>query len=254
LSNASADQNRGRDHGHPGMNDEHLFEIDLSMMPTADAPPNSSARLSFEAENEDGIQSAELKIKTDNLPAGNYSVGATLKSDGSTVVLGSFTVDNEGEGEIEFGHEGTSFPANLDPQDVASVTLTGVNGVVLFTVDLSSLTTATTMNISVSQTAIAGPGVPNATGTLTINGFLSHGRVKGSLQFIGHGLPMNSQVFVTVNGVPVKNTHTNKTGDLNVKLSPQGKTGTIINGVTLAGVTSAAIVDRNGNILLQVSL
>src|SRR4051794_36870612 len=81
LSNASADQNHGRDHGNPGMNDEHLFEIELSMMPTPDAPPNSSARLSFEAENEDGIQSAGLKIKTDNLPAGNYSVGATLKSD-----------------------------------------------------------------------------------------------------------------------------------------------------------------------------
>ncbi len=252
---ASADQNRGRG-GHDGGNndDEHLFEIELSMMPTADAPAGSSARLSFEAENENGTTAAELEVKTKNLPPGTYSVSATLKSDASTVVLGTLTVDNEGEGELELGHDGTPFPANLDPTDVSTVTITGVNGLVLFTVDLSNLTTASSMNISLTAQLTAGAGNPNATGSVSVNGFLSRGRVKGSLQLNGHGLPANAQVVITVNGAPVKNSHTNKTGDLNVKLSPQGKTGTITSGVTLAGVTSVAVVDRNGNVLLQATL
>jgi hypothetical protein len=245
----------GRDHGGRGNDDEHLFEIELSMMPTADAPAGSSARLTFEAENEDGTTQAELKIKARNLAAGTYTVNAVLKSDGSTVTLGSFTVDNEGEGEIEFGHdEGVPFPANIDPLDVASVNITAVNGVVLFTVDLSNLTMASSMNISESVQATPGAGNPNATGNVSVSGFVSGGRVKGSLQISGHGLPTNTQAVVTVNGMPVKNVHTNKTGDLNVKISPQGKTGTLAAGVTLAGVTIVAVVDRNGNVLLQANL
>jgi|tagenome__1003787_1003787.scaffolds.fasta_scaffold20939473_1 hypothetical protein len=255
LSNASADQNHGRGgHGGGGADDEHLFDIEMSMTPTADAPAGASARLSFEAENEDGTTAAELKIETRNLPAATYTVNATLKSDGSAIVLGTFTATNEGEGEIEFGHEGTAFPANLNPLDIASVTITGINGVVLFAVDLTNVTNATTMNISTTVQATAGPAVPNATGSVSVNGFVSRGRVKGSLQFSGHGLPANQVVVLTVNGVAVKTLHTSKTGDFNVKIGPKGKTGTILPGVTLAGITSVAVVDRNGNILLQASL
>jgi hypothetical protein len=234
--------------------DEHLFEIELSMTPTADAPAGSSARLSFEAENENGTPAAELELKTRNLPAGSYTVAVTLKSDGSSVVVGTLTVDNEGEGEIEFGHDGEPFPSGIDPLNIASVTISAVNGVILFTADLSNLTTASTMNISVSASATAGAGVPNASGTVTINGFVSRGRVRGSLVFTGHGLPTNTDVFLTVNGTAVKKFHINKAGDLNAKIGPKGKTGTILPGVTLAGITSVAIVDRNGNVLLQVSL
>jgi hypothetical protein len=180
ISTAYADHGRGGDHGGGGGdNDEHLFEIELSMMPTADAPAGSSARISFEAENEDGTTQAELKVRARNLAAGTYSVNAVLKSDGSTIVLGSFTVDNEGEGEIEFGHDGTPFPANIDPLDVASVNIVSVNGVVLFTVDLSDLTMASSMNINVTVQATPGAGNPNAAGSVAINAVLSRGRVKG---------------------------------------------------------------------------
>jgi hypothetical protein len=245
-----------RDGGNNGSDDngDKAFEIELSMMPTTDAPPNSFARLSFEAGTENGTPTAELEIKVRNLPAGSYSVGAVLKSDGSTVVLGTLTVDNEGEGELELGHDGSAFPANVDPLDIGSVNITGVNGVVLFTVDLADLTMASSMNISVNAQLTAGPGVPNATGTVSVSGFASHGRVKGSLQFTGNGLPANTTIVVTVNGVAAKVLHTDKNGNFNVKLGPKGKTGTIVPGITLAGITSVAVLDRNGNVLLQASL
>jgi hypothetical protein len=246
---------RGHDGGNGGGSngDDKNVEIELAMTPTADAPPNSSIKLSFQADNEDGVQTAELKLEPRNLPAATYSVGVTLK-DGTSVVVGTFTVDNEGEGEIEFGHDGNPFPANINPQDIASVTVSGVNGVVLFRADLSSLTSATSMNINVSKEATPGPGVPNATGNVLLNAFLSKGKVKGSLQLIGHGLPPNINVLVAVNGIPVKRLHTSNTGDVIVKLGPKGKTGTIGSGLTLAGVTTVTLTDLSGNVLLQVNL
>jgi hypothetical protein len=247
-------------HAHDGgdmggdNNGDKAFEIELSMMPTTDAPPNSFARLSFQAEMEDGSPAAELEVKVRNLAPGTYTVGATSKSDGSSVTLGTLTVNNEGEGELELGHDGTGFPANVNPLDIASVNITGVNGVVLFTVDLTDLTMASSMNISVSASLTGGAGMPNATGTVSVNGFASHGRVKGSLQFTGNGLPASATITVTVNGIAAKTLHTDKNGNFNIKLGPKGKTGTIVPGVTLAGITSVAVLDRNGNILLQASL
>ena len=252
TSNTFADRNRASD---DGMDNEQAFDVDVLMTPTAAAPAGASIEISFEAEDENGaVTSAELELKSRNLPAGTYSAAVTLKSDGSTVVLGSFTVNSEGEGEIEFGEEGTPFPANIDPLDVASVVVTDVNGVVLFTADLTSLTSVSNMNINVTAQLTAGVGVPNANGTVMLNAFLAHGKVKGSLQVTGHGLPTNASVVIAVNGVAVKTVHTSKTGDINVKLGPKGKTSTIANGITLAQITSITVTDRNGNVLLQVSL
>ena len=251
VANALADQNRG---GDDEIGDEHLFDIDISMTPTSAAPAGSAIEVSFEAENENSATAAELEFRTRNLPAGTYSAAVTLKSDGSTVVIGSFTVDNEGEGEIEFGDEGTAFPGNIDPLNIASLLVTDANGVVLFTADLSNLTTASSMNINITAQATPGAGVPNATGTVVLHAFLAHGKVKGSLQLSGHGLPTSMQVVVAVNGVAVKSLKTSKTGDVSVKIGPKGKTSTIANGITLAAITSVTLTDRSGNVLLQVTL
>ena len=67
-------------------------EVEIMMTPTAAAPPGSSINASLEAEDEDGTVDAKLKLQAQGLPAGTYSVGVTLKSDGNTVALGTFTV------------------------------------------------------------------------------------------------------------------------------------------------------------------
>src|SRR5438128_196382 len=79
------------------------LDIDIQMTPTAAAPAGSSIELSLEAEDDDGTTDATLKLETQGLPAGTYSVSVTLKSNGSTVALGTFTVDSDGKAEIEFG-------------------------------------------------------------------------------------------------------------------------------------------------------
>ena len=75
------------------------FDADIVMTPTAAAPAGSSIEVSIEAEDDEGETSTKLDFDTQGLPLGTYSVSVTLKSDGSTVLLGSFTV-GDGEGEI----------------------------------------------------------------------------------------------------------------------------------------------------------
>ena len=261
VATVSAGQNRGpggggnSGHGGGDMDDQHLFEIEILMTPTADAPPNSSVRFKLEVEEEDGSRKTELEVEPRGLPAGSYSVNAIRKSDGGSVLLTTFAVGSgQDDVEIELGHNGTPFPGVIDPLDIASINLTAVNGVVLFTVDLSNLTTAVNMNIHVTKLATPGLGVPNATGNLVLNAFLSRGRVKGSLIFSGQGLPANTQVAIAVNGIRVKNVRINRNGNFNVRLGPKGKNSQILPGITLATITSVTILDRNGNVLLQVSL
>ncbi|HJT80504.1 MAG TPA: hypothetical protein VJ719_04835 [Chthoniobacterales bacterium] len=262
VATASAGQNRGpggggnSGRGGGDIDDQHLFEIEISMTPTADAPAGSSVRFKLEVEDEDGgARQTEMEIEPRGLPAGSYSVNAIRKSDGGSVLLTAFTVGSgQDDVEVELGHDGTEFPGVINPLDIGSVNLTAVNGVVLFTIDLSNITTANSMNINVNKAAVAGAGVPNASGNVILNAFLSRGRVKGSLIFTGQGLPANMPVFVAVNGVRVKAVRINRNGNFNFKLGPKGKTGQILPGVTLAGITTVALLDRNGNVLLQVSL
>ena len=68
------------------------LDVEVLMTPTVDAPPGSSIKASLEADDEDGVTQAKLKLESQGLPPGTYSVGVTLKSDGSTMPLGTFTV------------------------------------------------------------------------------------------------------------------------------------------------------------------
>lgn len=240
--------------------------VDLTMTPTASAPAGASIQLSFEADDEQGVTEAELKLQTQSLPPGTYSVSVTLKSDGSTVALGTFTVDAEGEGEIEFktaqtatesgddgddnGEEEAAFPAGFNPLDIATVTVSDANGTPLFTADLTSATANT--NINATVTASAGAAAPTATGTATLNAFTRKGQVKGSLQMLGQSLPTKFPVTLSINGVAAKNLKTDKRGGVTVKLGPKGD-GTVAPGVNLMNVHTVTLRDQSGNTLLQAN-
>jgi hypothetical protein len=101
MSIAKADDNQqGGD--MEGIEDLH---IELQMTPTGAAPPGSSIELKLEADNEDGTTEAELELDEHGLPAGTFTVSVTLKSNGSTVQLGAFTIANgQTEAEIKFSN------------------------------------------------------------------------------------------------------------------------------------------------------
>src|SRR5215470_16840598 len=133
MSVAKADDNeQGGD--IEGTEDLH---IEMQMTPTGAAPPGSSIELQLEADNEDGTTQAELELDENGLPAGTFTVSVTLKSNGSTVQLGTFTIGNgqtqavikfssedENENDNEQGDENENdnegeielpFPANVNP-------------------------------------------------------------------------------------------------------------------------------------------
>jgi len=237
-----------------GIEGSESLDMDAAMTPTAAAPAGSSIQVSLEAEDDNGTNSATLKLETQGLLAGIYSVSVALKSDGSTVAIGSFTVDNEGEAEIEFGGgEGAPFPVNFNPFDIATISVADANGVVRFTASLTHVSTAASMNRFATVHAIPGPNDLNAAGTAVLNAFLSHKQAKGSIQLSGHGLPPNTQLMVSVNGLiaNVKKVNTDKAGNVRLKIGPKGKTGTVASGLTLFQVTSLQLTDKFGNLLLS---
>lgn len=247
------------------------LDVEIQMTPTAAAPAGSSIELSLEAEDEDGTTDATLKLEPEGLPAGTYSVSVTLKSDGSTVALGSFTVssgedededeqgdddnqgdeDDQGENEVEFGgEEGIPFPANFNPLDIATVSVADASGVVLFTADLTTLSSTASMTLSANVLAKSGPGNPGAAGNAVLTAFVKRGATKGSLQLSGRGLPPSSALMVAVNGTNAKKITSDKTGNVSALLKAKGKTGTVA-GVNLFRVTSISLRDKFGNVLLS---
>lgn len=279
LTSVRAHDGGGDDDGQCGgdIDGAELVHVDLVMTPTASAPAGSSIRLSFEAKDDDGVTEAELKLKARSLVSGTYSVSVTLKSDGSAVALGIFTVNAEGEAEIEFSRENESdhvtehhhsgggdddgdddggddnevtspFPDGFNPLDIATVTVSDANSTPLFTANLTNVTSGS-MNISATVQATAGAGAPNANGTASISAALKKNRVNGSLRFVAHSLQGKLPVTLTVNGAAAKNLKTDKRGNLAVKLQPSGKNGTIA-GVSLTSVHTVILQDKSGNALL----
>ena len=265
VSVAKADDN---EQGGDIEGTEHL-QFEMQMMPTGAAPPGSSIELQLQADNEDGTTQVELELDENGLPAGTFTVSVTLKSNGSTVQLGTFTIangqteagikfsnenenqnDNDGEDEDENNGDEIElpFPANVNPFDIATVSVSNSSGVVLFTADLTS---ASTLTANIMGTP--GPTDPSATGSAVLNANASHGRINGSLQITGQGLPPNMPLKVTINGKASnrKNAKTSSMGTVTIMITPRGKTRTVARGVNLLQVKNATLTNKSGNVLLN---
>src|SRR5262245_53177844 len=170
------------------------LHIEMQMTPTGAAPAGSSIKLQLEADNEDGTTQAELELDEHGLPAGTFTVGVTLKSNGSTIQLGTFAIANgQTEAEIKFSNENENenendgdeiellFPANVNPFDIATVSVSNSSGMVLFTADLTNVSTTIT-TLTANIIGKAGPTDPSATGSAVLNANASHSRPNGSLQ------------------------------------------------------------------------
>jgi hypothetical protein len=248
---ARADDGEGGD-----IDGTESLDIELAMTPTSAAPTGAAIELSLKGEDDSGTTDAELKLEGKGLLADTYTVSVTLKSTGGTVQLGTFTVGADGEAEIEFGDkDGTPFPANFNPLDIATASVANSSGVVLFTADLTQASAGSTMTRTATVQATPGPTDPNATGTAVLNAIMSGHQAKGSLQLSGHGLPANVQLSVLVNGLTAnsKKVNTDKAGNVTLNIGPKGKTGTVASGVTLFQVTSLTLSDPVGNVLLSVN-
>lgn len=256
LNVARADD--GKQGGHDVDGTEQL-NVDIQMTPTASAPAGSSIELSLKVEDEDGTTDAELKLHARGLPAGNYSVSATLKSNGSTVALGTLKAVSNGEAEVEFAttpedSEEVPFPANFNPMDIATVAVANAGGVVLFTADLTNVKTMNGMTLNATINGQPGVTLPNASGTATLTANSSKSGPKGQVQLIGSGFPARLPMNTLVNGSVVsKKARTDNNGSFNFNFGPKGKASTVAPGITLFQITSITLKDNAGNVLMTFS-
>jgi hypothetical protein len=244
------------------------LEVEVQMTPTSAAPAGSSIDLKLQAEDEDGQTQAELELDEKGLPAGTYTVSATLKSNGSTVQIGTFTIaSGVSEAEIQFSSENDqgeneddgdeiegTFPANVNPFDIATVSVSNSSGVVLFTADLTKVTT-TSATLSANLTGKPGPTDPGATGNAVLTATAAHSKPTGSLQINGQGLPLSTALNVTINGMAsnVKRASTTNMGTVSLMITPKRKAGTVASGVNLLQIKKATLSDKGGNVLLNFS-
>ena len=250
------------------------LHIEMQMTPTDAAPPGSSIELQFEADNEDGTTQAQLELDENGLPAGTFTVSVTLKSNGSTVQLGTFTIANgQTEAQIKFSNEGENendngdqnendngdeiqipFPANVNPFDIATVSVSNSSSVVLFTADLTNASkTITTLTANIAGKP--GPTDPGATGSAVLNANASHRPPNGSLHMTGQALPPNTPLKVAINGkASNRNTaRTSSMGTINIMITPRGKTRTVARGVNLLQIKKVTLTNMSGNVLLNFS-
>jgi hypothetical protein len=250
------------------------LQVEMQMTPTGAALAGSSIELQLQADDEDGTTQAELELDENGLPAGTFTVMVTLKSNGSTIQLGTFTIaSGQTEAEIKFSNEGENendnedqnenendgdeielpFPANVNPFDIATVSVSNFGGMVLFTADLTNaLSTITTLTANI--TGKPGPTDPSASGSAMLNANASHSRPNGSLQITGQGLPPNTPLNVTINGKAsnTKNARMSM-GTVNIMISPRGKTRTVARGVNLLQIKKVTLTTTSGNVLLNFS-
>ena len=230
------------------------LDVELTMTPTAAAPAGSGIQLSLESEDDDGTTSATLQLETTLLPAATYSVSVTLKSNGSTVVLGNFTTDGS-DVEVEFGtSEGIAFPPNFNPFDIATVSVLDASNVVLFTADLTSIASVTSEVLSASITGTAGATAPSATATTSLSAQAIPGVASGSLVLAALGLPAGKKLTVAINGITSRKAIADSLGNATISFVPKAKTGAIARGVSLFGVKNVQLKDATGTVLLSTSL
>jgi len=255
------------------------LQIEMQMTPTGAAPPGSSIELQLQADNEDGTTQAELELDENGLPSGTFTVSVTLKSDGSPVQLGNFTIANgQTEAEIKFSNENENdngdqnendngdqnenggdeielpFPANVNPFDIATVSVSDSSGVVLFNADLTNpSTTITTLTGNI--TGKPGRMHPNATGSAVLNAIASHSRPYGSLRITGHGLPPNTLLNVAINGKASykNNARTSSMGTASIRITPTVQTRIVARGVNLLQIKKVTLTTKSGNVLLNFS-
>ena len=256
------------------------LETEIALTPTAAAPAGSKIEAALAAQDENGATTATLTLQTEGLAAGTYGVSVTLKSDGSTVVLGSFDVitvsvtpstgddssdteastDTEIEGEVEFGTDtGILLPANFNPLDIATIFVTDANSVVLFTADLSA---AASTNLNASVQATAGATAPSAAGNAVLIAHAKRGATKGMLMLNARGLPPSTLLTIAINGAAAGTVTSDARGQVRLRKSKSGggnhKKGgsgaaTLPSTVNLFSITSVSLNDAGGNVLWSVS-
>lgn len=256
------------DHKQGGSNSgvENL-QVNAAFIATSNAPAGATGTLRLRDKNREGESETQMKIKTRGLADGTYNISATLKSDGSTIVLGQITLAPENEDEDNTDNSGddnsggnpTSQAAkakkpkvnvsesevelspDVSAMDIASVTISDTTDVPLLVADLVNAP-GRSLVVFHSRVKVVSDD-PAVKGNAVLNTSAHKGKKRGNFVMVVHKLPAQTTLHVLVNGEDSGNTvTTNRRGSVVVKK---------LTGVDLTTVHSVALADDSSTVLAQ---
>jgi len=209
----------------------------FSLPGTPDAPAGAKGKALFKSVNQDGNQTASLKLRTHGLDPGDYTVNGVLTSDGTQVPLGLITVAEPGSGGKHTKDTSDTLDVATDASgsDIGGLVVADSNGVAMLQGDLAS--PGSSGNLSASVPVIGGDSSPGATGNAKLKVNVKNGNRKDNFLMRATGVPPNSTFAVNVDdadtGTTVKSTGS---GRVTVKKLPPG----------LGSISSVSLTDEGG--------
>ncbi len=235
LSGAFAPESQG-----DGIHGTEHLGLSVILNPTTNAPPGAVGEGHFDVEDTNGVMSATLDLEVSGLSNGTYTASVTLKSDGSTVVLGNFDVSNEvdnaqQEGDnVQFGDNGgLPLPSGLNPMDIGSLSISDLSGTVLLTGDFMASSPGDDGQFDAEVTVESGISHPSVTGLATVQALITHGKMKSKFSLTAQGLPAKSRFTVKVNGVAGGTVRSNPQGLVKLTKLPKGTNPLALKSVQL---------------------
>jgi hypothetical protein len=216
------DGGRGKGHHFCGV---ETFAAHIVLSPTDNAS-NAIGQLNLRTVNNNGTTNSQMVIQTFGLAAGDYTVAASLKSDGSSVNIGTITVGNphsralghsndNGHGHA-YGHYRSAnrllLPATVDPANISQITVSDTNSVTDLIGDFINLTSKSFVLMKDIVTVSPGDVATNASGRASLSIRAVGTNITAFASMAVCHLPTNTLLNVTFDSQPVGTVTTSSRG------------------------------------------
>lgn len=207
------------------------FVAHIALSPT-DNVTNAFGQLNLQAFNNNGATNSQVEIQTFGLAQGDYTVAASLKSDGSSVNIGTITVGNphwhgyghsndngQGNGENHghaYGHYRSAnhlvLPGSVDPSNISQITVSDTNSITDLIGDFVNLTNRSFIFVKDNVKLTPGDVATNAAGCATLTIREMGTNVTGFASVAAWNLPTNTVLNVAFDNQPVATVTTTEHG------------------------------------------
>jgi len=207
----------------------------------------------FSAVSTSGTYHSILNMLCGGLTSGTYALSATL-NDSSSVSIGTFVIGAtkpgakppKGPQKVDFGgKKGIPFPTDINPLDIASLTISDASSNPLYTADLTTITDGSWMaHIAIA----AGDGAPNALGFVDIQAKAKQGKVTGCVAIHAKNLPASATYTYSIDGTDLGTLTTTTKGLLNFKA-----TSNLLPSVDLFAIKSLTVHDDSSTVIFSAA-
>jgi hypothetical protein len=255
---------------------EQLQE-EIALVATTNAPAGATGQADLEVQDENGTNTAVVTVSTTGLVPGIYTVSVSLKSGSNSVVLGSFDTSasnqtdgvgtdnqdvqsNDGESDqqgqngpqdqsgdvnnVEFGGDtGLPLPVDLNPMDIAMISVTDTQGVVLLVGDFSNLSQIAKGSFHAALAVEGGPMAPGASGQVRIKTVIRRGKARTAFSLVAQGVPAKQRFVLQINSNNAGVVKSNRKGSVRLNRLPRG--------VNPLSILSIKLQDNGGTDVLK---